>query len=112
MSLTSIQPFDGTVTVPGEEAGPALLVTVEAVNGSSRGIDTPAVIVNVYYGADARPAGILTRPRTDFPPTLKAGATETGKFAFTVPRDQRGSIRVEVDLSVGSPVVLFEGKAP
>ncbi len=107
--LTSIKAIEGEVNVPGEEAGPALLITVEAFNRTRDDISTPAVIVNVYYGDDEKPAGILTRPRTDFPPVLEAGATESGRFAFTVPTDQRDRVRIEVDLSVGSPVVLFEG---
>lgn len=109
VSLASIESIEGTVTVPGDEAGPALLITVEAVNKSRKEISTPAVIVNVYYGDDETPAGILTRPREDFPPVLAAGETESGQFAFTVPTDQRDRIRIEVDLSVGSPVVIFEG---
>ena len=107
--LTSIRSIEGTVNVPGEQAGPAILITVKAVNRSHEEISTPAVIVNVYYGDDQTPAGILTRPRTDFPTVLDAGGSASGQFAFTVPSDQRDRIRVEVDLSVGSPVVLFEG---
>lgn len=109
VTLASIKAIEGKVTVPGDEAGPALLITVKAVNKSKDDVSTPGVIVNVYYGDDETPAGILTRPREDFPPVLAAGKSETGQFAFTVPTDQRDNIRVEVDLSVGSPVVLFEG---
>jgi cytoskeletal protein RodZ len=109
VSLTSIEPIEGQATVPGDVAGPALLITVKAVNKSKDDINTPAVIVNVFYGDDETPASILTRPREDFPPVLAAGKAESGQFAFTVPTDERGDIRIEVDLSVGSPVVLFEG---
>ena len=108
--LTSIKPIEGTVTVPGDQAGPALLITVKAVNKTDEELSTPAVIVNVYYGKDKTPANILTRPRSDFPLVIEPGESATGEFAFTVPADERDRVVIEVDLSVGSPVVLFEGR--
>lgn len=109
VSLTSIESFTGSVSVPGEVAGPALEVTVEVENRGKSAALTDTLIVNVYYGPDRTPANILVRPRTDLPLSVPAGKTAEGVYAFSVPENARGQILVEVDLSVDLPVVLFEG---
>lgn len=109
VSLASIESFTGSVSVPGEVAGPALQVTVEVENKGKSAALTDTLIVNVYYGPDRTPANILVRPRTDLPLSVPAGKTAEGVYAFSVPENARGQILVEVDLSVDLPVVLFEG---
>lgn len=108
--LVSIEAIEGVAAVPGERSGPAILVTLEGENSSTRDAHTPAVIVNVYFGAERNPANILVTPREDFPQTVAAGSSETGVFAFSVPLDQRDQVLIEVDLSLDMPIVLFEGE--
>lgn len=108
--LRSIEAVDGEAVIPGEVGGPALRVTVESSNTSDIAIDTPAVVVNLYYGPDRIPAGSLLNPGgQEFPSSIAPGNTATGVYVFTVPVDQRDNVLVEVDVAVEEPVVLFEG---
>lgn len=109
VALTSIKPFMGTSSVPGEVAGPALEITVRVDNLGEAVAETEAVIVNVYYGGDRSPANILVTPREDLPLSVAPGKHAVGVYAFSVPENQRDRVVVEVDLSVDLPVVLFEG---
>lgn len=108
--VVSIEPVQGEVVLPGEVAGPALRITIEASNGSSEDLATPAVVANLYYGPNQLPAGALLQPGSrQFPASIPAGETASGVFVFSVPEDQRDNVRVEVDLAIDEPVVLFEG---
>lgn len=110
IELESIEAVDGESTIAGEVAGPALRVTVRIDNEAETTLDTPAVVVNLYYGADREPAGGLLEPGGDpFGPSVGAGESATGVYVFSVPEEERDYIQIEVDVVVGKPVVLFEG---
>lgn len=110
VELVRIEAVEGESTIAGEVAGPALRVTVRIDNEASTSLETPAVVVNLYYGPEREPAGGLLQPGSDpFGPTIGAGESGTGVYVFSVPEDERDDLMIEVDTVVGKPVVLFEG---
>lgn len=108
--LVTIESVQGEAVIPGEVGGPAIRVTLEVVNDTGQTLETPAVVVNLYVGEDLAPAGPILNPGgKPFPSSVPAGATASGVYLFTVPEDRRGDITVEVDLAVGTPIVVFKG---
>lgn len=108
--LISIESVTGEVVLPGEVAGPALRVTMEARNSGGLAVETPAVVVNLYYGPDRIAGNPFLQPGgKPFPASIPAGGLATGVYLFDVPESERGDILVEVDLLFESSVVLFEG---
>lgn len=108
--LVTIEAVEGEVTIPGEVAGPAVRVTLEVVNDTGQTLETPAVVVNLYIGGELRPAGPLLNPGgKPFPASISAGRSAQGVYLFSVSQDQRDNVTIEVDLAVGTPIVLFEG---
>lgn len=110
--VSKVDPVQGQAVLPGEVSGPALSVTVEIDNRTTSNIDLTSAVVTMYYGADGLGANPISQPAGQaFPSVVDAGRTATGVFVFEVPNDQRDNIRIEVDLSVGDPIVVFEGSA-
>lgn len=109
VTLVSIEEMIAESAVPGEVGGPALLVSVEIRNDSANPVPTGEVIVNMFSGTDASPANILVDPRQDFPGEVPPGEPVIGVFAFSVAPEQRQAIRVEVDVAVDAPIVVFAG---
>ena len=70
----------------------------------------PAVVVNLYKGTELSPAGPLLNPGGKaFPDEIASGASGQGVYLFTVAPDERDDVTIEVDLAVGTPIVLFQG---
>ncbi|HQZ36372.1 MAG TPA: hypothetical protein PK020_18240 [Ilumatobacteraceae bacterium] len=108
--LVSIESVEGEAVLPGEVAGPALRVTVEASNSTGERVETPAVVVNLYYGPERVAGNPFIQPGgKPFPPSIPAGGKSQGVFIFDVPKSQRDDLIIEVDLLFESAVVLFEG---
>lgn len=110
VELTSIEAVTGLARTPGEVGGPALRVTVEATNEADAAFATPAAVVNLYFGADRRPANTIREPGgRPLPHEIAAHDFATGVYLFTVPENARDDILVEIELQVGEPIVLFQG---
>lgn len=111
--LVSIESVTGEAVLPGEVTGPALRVTVEARNSTDARIETPAVVVNLYYGPERIAGNPFMQPGgKPFPPSVPADGTSRGVFVFDVPESERNDLLIEVDLLFESTVVLFEGAFP
>jgi hypothetical protein len=109
-ALPKIDAIEGTGTGPGNIAGPALRVTVRIKNGTSEAVSLGGVAVNMSYGADKTPASPLDDPsRQPFDGMLAAGASADGVYVFSVPKDARGTVTVEVGYQAGAPLLLFTG---
>ena len=100
----------GPAVLPGEIGGPALRITVEVRNDSDATIDLRTATVTAAYGDPVQPANPISKPEGKaFENEVSPGQSATGVFVFEVPADQRGYVRVDVDLSVDQPIVAFEG---
>ncbi|MCV2395821.1 hypothetical protein OEB99_16015 [Actinotalea sp. M2MS4P-6] len=110
VDLANMESVEGEATIPGEVGGPALRVTVQVTNRTDADVSLTSAVVNLYFGADQRPAvGLLEPGARDFPASVAPGASVTGVWVFNVPLDQRDQVLVEVDLSADDTVVLFSG---
>lgn len=95
--------------VPGETSGPGVRVRVVVENSGDSAIDLRTAVVNLY-GADGTPGETVTTADTSpFPLSLAPGKKTNAVYVFTVAESNRDPIRVEVDLSVGDAVAIFEG---
>lgn len=109
-SVVRVETVTGEARGPGEIAGPALRVTINLENGSDKVIRTELGLINVYYGKDRTPAGILSGPGASaFPSQIPAGGSGAGTSVFNVPVDARGQVEVEFSYSTDAPVVIFSG---
>jgi hypothetical protein len=108
-----MEAIQGEAERAGEVAGPAVRFVVTVTNTTAQPVSLATALVNVYYGADATPAGELAKPGgSPFPQEVAAGGTAAGTFIFTIPEDERDDVLVTLDYQVGTPVLAFEGAAP
>jgi hypothetical protein len=109
-TVTSLEAVQGKAQGVGEVAGPAVRVTLQVTNGSSKQIDTDLALVNLYSGSDQAPASELSGPGAKrFPSTLAAGKSADGVLVFNVPPSDRDRLVVEFTYSTDAPRVLFTG---
>ncbi|GAA1732198.1 hypothetical protein GCM10009809_29620 [Isoptericola hypogeus] len=110
VAAVKIEKVEGQANLPGEIGGPSLRFTVEVDNGTDEAMDLRTVVANAFYGPDRTPAVVLLKPGAKpFPQEAGAGDSARGVFVFNVPVDERGDVRLEVDLGVGAEIVAFEG---
>lgn len=108
--IAQIESVTGEAVLPGEIGGPALRITVEVRNDSDATIDMRTATVTAAYGDPLQPANPISKPEGKaFENEASPGQAVTGVFVFEVPAEQRGHVRVDVDLSVDQPIIAFEG---
>lgn len=108
--VAQIESVTGEAVLPGEIGGPALRITVEVRNDSDATIDMRTATVTAAYGDPLQPANPISKPEGKaFENEASPGQAVTGAFVFEVPAEQRGHVRVDVDLSVDQPIIAFEG---
>lgn len=111
VQLTDIEAVQGVARAPGEIAGPALEVTVEAVNESTEAVSLDGVIVFLSYGEDRIPATDFGGGSAPLGGNLAAGTAATGTYVLAVPEEQRDDVRVEISYTGEAPTVAFIGSA-
>lgn len=113
VEIVSMEPFTVDSAAPGELAGPALKIVVSVTNATSASLNTAGATLTLAYGPDATPAPDVGDPVVSgLPNTIAAGATATGEYSFSIPLDQRATVRVTLDLLNAEPEILFVGSAP
>lgn len=96
---------------PGQLAGPAVTVTIEVANGSTAAVELVGSSVNLEYGPQRTPAPPVGDPvATGFPSSVGPGKTVSGQYSFSLPVDQRGEVRVILDLVSGESQLIFVGQ--
>jgi hypothetical protein len=91
---------------PGEIAGPGVGVTVELKNESANPIDLGGIAVNASYRNGVPASASETAPAAAAAGALPPGETRRGVYVFQVPREDVGSLVVEVNYN-GSPNVVL-----
>jgi hypothetical protein len=110
--VTKIKAVSAKAQLPGEVAGPGLLLTVRLRNKSEGDLDLDVVLVTVYDSTKA-PAGEMTMaPNSPMRGSLAPGETASGDYLFTIARSRRSPIVVNVTLPTKTPVMVFHGDAP
>jgi len=109
--ITRITPIAGRATAPGEVDGPALRIALLAHNTGTRPVSLDGSVVFVSYGPDRTPATELSSGEQRFSGSVAPGASRRATYVFTVPKDQRGDVRVEVSYTGRAPTVALQGAA-
>ena len=107
--LVGVTSEQAEASAPGEIAGPAVRVSVDAVNRGDDPVSLDSVVVFVSYGPDQSPAsefGSLSEPLAgDLAPT----GSRSGSYVYAVPPDALADLRVEISYTGSAPTVAFEG---
>ncbi|WP_194949676.1 CARDB domain-containing protein [Actinomyces trachealis] len=112
VALGALSSTDLKSELPGEVAGPGVLVPVTVTNPGTEAISLESLVVNCYYGEDNQEAAPNPSSSEQAPASLEAGESTTVTFAFRVPVEGRGHMRVVVDLSASEKTAVFEGAGP
>jgi hypothetical protein len=107
--LAAIDAIEAEGHLPGERSGPAVAVTVQVRNGSSRTIGLDTVTVNLTAGGGASAYGVVVPDRPPLAGDLPAGESTSGEYVFTLAREDRAHVQVRVKYSADTPTVVFEG---
>jgi hypothetical protein len=108
--VVSIKAATAKAQLPGEVAGPALVVTVDLTNTGSKSADLSAVVVTLLDSDEAPGSEMTTKPADPLTGKVGAGKTARGVYVFTVPKNKRSPITVTVSIS-DAPVLVFTGDA-
>jgi hypothetical protein len=108
--IASITPVNGKATAPGEVDGPALRFALVAHNTGKRPISLDGSVVFVSYGPDRTPATELSSGEKRFSGSVAPGGTRPATYVFTVPKQERGDVRVEVSYSGRAATVALQGR--
>ncbi|MCI0159345.1 hypothetical protein KNO15_21805 [Leifsonia shinshuensis] len=108
--VTSVQAYTATATRPGEVSGPAVKVTLTLVNDTGSVFPVSTATVNAYYGSASTPASSVDGDSASkpFTGTLKAGATATAVYVFTVPAADSGDVTLTLSDQAGAQLVVFK----
>jgi hypothetical protein len=110
--LVDVEAVKGKAEGPGQIAGPALRVTLQARNESGKKVSLEGSVVDLSYGEGQTPGMRLRGPGTvEFPASVKSGGTAKGAYVFAVPEDQRYLIKVSMSYVASEPTVVFMGAA-
>ncbi len=111
--LERLEAVQGEATGPGEIAGPAVRVTVVAVNDSDAPVLLDGTVVDLIYGEARTSASPLSGPgAVRFEGSIEPGATATAVYVFDVPTDQRAEVSVVISYLASVSPVVFTGPAP
>lgn len=111
--LARLEAVQGEANGPGEIAGPAIRVTVEATNDTGAPVLLETVVVDLVYGSEKSSAAPLSGPGVvRFSGELAPGASATAVYVFDVPVDQRAEVSVVVSYAASVSPVVFTGPAP
>lgn len=100
---------------PGVFAGREFAVfTVTIKNGTTKPIDAQQVVLTSTYGARglvAERVYAADAGAVDFGGGLAPGASATARYAFAIPKDQLGDVRLVVDFDGAHTSAEFDGDA-
>lgn len=112
-TVSSMEAIDAEAFGIGEIAGPALRFVITVENTSGEAVSLSNSGVNVEYGPDNLPAVQLTGSgATEFPSTVAAGESAATTLVFSIPANERDSIRILLNVEASSPIAAFVGAAP
>lgn len=112
VELLGITAVKGEARLPGEVAGPALQVKVQATNTGTKPLSLVDAQLEVFYSPQRTPGLLLGAPGVvEFPDTLAPGESATATYVYAIPVDQRDDLHIQVLYSVDAPIVVFEGSA-
>jgi hypothetical protein len=106
-SVTHVAPTTLTAEAPGETSGPGVFVTVTVRNATDAPIELDGLAVNAHYG-NRIPAAPVRTVGSALRGPLGPGGSKSARYAFRVPKDQVGSIRIDIQHSAAPNVVIVD----
>jgi len=111
VQITKVKSINSKAQLPGEVAGPAVSLTVTVKNDSTKTLDIGTVVVSLLDSSGAPGNEMSAKPADPLRGTVKAGGTATGVYVFTVDKDRRNPVSVNITLAGAAPVLVFKGDA-
>ncbi len=114
LQVLSAQQSTATGSGPGSAPGsPLNTLRLRLTNGSRSAVDVSGVVLAMPYGGGTRRLAPRVYPdgAQDFAGRLEPGATGRATYAFTLPRTQRSSADLVVDLDGVHALATLEGVA-
>ena len=110
VSLTAVKSITAKAQGPGEVSGPALAITVSIKNSTSGQVSLLNTAVTLT-ASDGSPGSSMTAaPASQFPSELAGGQSATAVLVFTVDKDKRDPVTVEVSVDPRMPTAVFRGE--
>jgi len=106
-SVTRVASTTLTAEAPGETSGPGVFVTVTVRNDTDAQVDLNGLAVNAHYG-NRIPAAPVRSVTAGLEGPLAPGRSKSARYAFRVPKDQVGSIRVDIQHSAAPNIVIVD----
>jgi hypothetical protein len=106
-SVTHVEVATLTAQAPGETSGPGAFVTVTVRNDTDAAVDLGGLAVNVHYG-NRIPATPVRELGGSLKGVLAPGGSKSARYAFRVPREQIGSIVVDIQHSAAPNIVIVD----
>ncbi len=110
VSLVGVEAVDVTAQTPGENAGPAIRVTVSVENRSDGPIDLSSAVVTLSADGGAYGVGTTAGDPRPFQGDIAPEATAEGIYVFMLDPAQDRQVDITVNYAAGEPVAVFTGR--
>lgn len=110
--LVGLEPVQITEGAPGDILGPALSVTLEVQNTSSRSVDVSTVEITLLDSREQVASAMTGTRFSPFTGVVGAGSTARGVYLFRIDPDVRQPVTVQVWLKPGTRPIEMVGDAP
>ena len=107
--LADIESIEAEGHLPGERSGPAVAVSVQVTNRSSRPIDLDIVTVDLTTADGVSAYGVVVPDRPPLAGDLAAGETASGEYVFTLAPGDHTDVQIRVKYSANTATVVFKG---
>lgn len=109
VSVLEQQAIEVTTRLPGEIGGPAVLLTLEFVNGTADAIDLGIVTVDLVLAGGVSANPVTTEPADPFSGVVAPGESQTADYVFSVAPDLRDDVDLTIRYSAAEPTLVFTG---
>ena len=109
--IAEMTAIEGEAQIPGERSGPAVSITLEALNNGTQPVSLDTTTVDLT-DADGMSASSISGTSAPLAGSLAPGQHATGTYVFTVPAAERADARLTVKYSAATPTVVFTGSLP
>ncbi|MGI8867727.1 MAG: hypothetical protein ACR2F6_02450 [Mycobacteriales bacterium] len=98
---------------PGVITGePTTTFNATLTNKGTRPINLNQVVVTAVYGSPGRLAKpVYDATSQDFAGTIKPGASSKAAYAFSIPTNELGHVKIAIDFDGAHAAAMFEGSA-
>lgn len=110
VEITSVTAMTVDAKTPGEVSGPAVTVTVTAINDATEAQSLESAVVTLTTDDGQLGIGTTAGSPAPFTGAVEPGETATGTYVFMLDPAEDRSVSVSVNYAAGEPVAVFTGK--